>query len=124
MPTIQIPKFEGFVLYDPVTELFSTGGIPNQWAARPKIWKSTGPLKNSFNGQAARFKYEYDRSSWERPNLTYILINTKYFRFKAINVVTNEEAFNVKEYLYDYANMKLNRPGYNKTYEIVEEYHD
>jgi len=104
MPIIPIPKFEGFVLYDPVTQLFSRGGDPNQWGKKPKIWRSVGHMKNSFNGEAVQRHYIYND-----PNILWkdykvqITINPKFFRYKAINIVSNDEAFDMKTYLYEYA---------------------
>lgn len=40
------PKMEGYVIYNPATGVFSSGGVTPRWGPRPKIWSSIGALKN------------------------------------------------------------------------------
>lgn len=57
---IPLPKLEGYVIYDPTTGLFSSGGMPGKmhWRKKPKIWTGIGPLKNHLR----QFKWhDYDR---------------------------------------------------------------
>lgn len=45
---INFPKLPivGYVIYDPETEKFSTGGMGIRWDKKAKIWMGIGPLAN------------------------------------------------------------------------------
>ena len=39
----------GYVIYDPVTGLYSKGGTWNVWRKKPKVWSNIGFLKNHLH---------------------------------------------------------------------------
>ena len=59
---IEMPKLpvEGYVIYSPSKELFSTGGDnwKTKWAKRPKIWRTRGHVSNHL---AMHIHTEYER---------------------------------------------------------------
>ena len=42
-------KFEGYVIYNPNTKLYSGGGTSTNWKKRPKIWTGRAHLSNHLN---------------------------------------------------------------------------
>ena len=58
---INFPKLPvvGYVIYDPDTNLFSTGGMGISWDKKAKIWMGLGPLANHLSQHIQKISDNY-----------------------------------------------------------------
>ncbi len=95
MPTL---KMEGYVIVDPATGLFSSGGMSPKFKKRGKVWANIGHLKNHL----AQFVYQYYREK----EYTIVKAAEPYRKAKVYDIVSNKELFDVWEYLEELAARK------------------
>ena len=81
-----ILKMEGYVIADPATGLFSTGGTNPKFKKKGKIWSTLGHLKNHL----AQFMEKYYSKGADPYRET---------KAKAYDIVTGKELFDVSEYI-------------------------
>ncbi len=88
MPTL---KMEGYVIADPVTGLFSGGGMDSIMKKRGKVWANIGHLKNHL----AQFVYQY----YQQKEYSITTAAEPYRNAKVYDIVSNKELFDVWDYL-------------------------
>ena len=103
------PKMEGYVIYNPHNQLFSTGGCVPQWKKHGKIWSGIGPLKNHLN----LFIYTQYRN--KKIVINYVV----YKDCEIFNIFTNRKAdLSISEYMLESVQKMKKRNKYYSSYEI------
>jgi hypothetical protein len=124
-----IPKLEGYVIYNPETQLFSSGGMHILWKKKGKIWATIGNLKNHIRlhmrCQYANRGYQVDENG-DRffgilPNeISKFVIPKTYKNCVILDIATGENIeLTPNEYLRQIAEKEIE--GHYKNWIIVEE---
>lgn len=93
---VNLPKLEGYMIYNPKTELFSKGGIDPSWKKQGKIWSKLGHLKNHLIQSCIVKKYghyingEYVNDKFIKVNLLSYDGKNNYKDCVIINVATGQ----------------------------------
>lgn len=106
MVKVPLPKLEGYVIYNPEKELFSSGGTNPKWQKKPKIWGNLGHLKNHLHMAIGPHPAYYEDKVRK--------VCTVYKGCVVINIVTQETLdFDIYEYVLEkWKNSYFFKQGY------------
>lgn len=107
-------KFEGYVIYNPATGMYSGGGAYSDkiWRKRPRFWTSIGALKNHIAMVAV----------FTRHSKKQIVYRQVYKDCQVIDAKTQQPVsnFDIDSYIMDYINRKC-QYEFKNNYNIVKE---
>lgn len=104
---MKLPKIEGFVIYNPVTDLYSKGGQYPKWSKKPKIWTNIGHVKLHLNQLIYPLYYERK-----------LIFRNCYKNCGLFDIVTQEKPFEIIDYLDEKLQEILEKPYY-KEFEVI-----
>jgi hypothetical protein len=106
---MNLPKLEGYVIYNPDTGMYSKGGSYGVFSPRPKIWSSIGAVKNHLALYINRHYHKLESS---------VVISTHYKGCVVLNLVDGTEPFKIHDYMKD----KAEREAHYYGYKLIDEW--
>lgn len=106
---MNLPKLEGYVIYNPATGMYSKGGTYGIWAKKPKIWSDAAHVKAHL---AMYVNRDYTYLSNGKDFKCRMKISTHYKDCVVLNLVDNTEPFKIYDYMREKAEKEANRYGY------------
>jgi hypothetical protein len=113
--TVQLPKLEGYVIYNPATGLFAKKG-DHGWSKSGNVWRTLPHLKNHIQQKCVWVDYNYDPSFIKSATSVTIRVFGHYKGCVVMDLTTGQEApLKIEDYCRQVAERKAEQHRKYKT---------